>query len=109
MAEHELLELAESGGPEPGVHSCYSVLEAMHRDAEPAAGARVGVNDSRHHTIGEATTVEVERRGGPNVPPPGREDLGAGAFLGAEERDDLAKDGVDASVVFISYGRRLDD
>ena len=120
MAELKLLKLVEGGGPEPGVHGCCPVLEVIRGDAEPAAGPRVGGNDSRHHAgepvllVGETTAVEVERRGAPDVAPPGREDLGAGAVLGAEEGDDLTEDGVgevadavDASIIFISCGRRL--
>ena len=42
----------------------------------------------------EATAVEVQRGGAPDVPPPGRQDLGAGTFLGGEEGDDLPEDGV---------------
>ena len=42
----------------------------------------------------EAAAVEVERGGAPEVAPPGREDLGAGAVLGGEEGDDLAQDSV---------------
>nr|CAB3503309.1 unnamed protein product [Digitaria exilis] len=36
--------------------------------------------------------LEVERRGAPEGPPPAREDLGAGATDGGEQRDDAAKD-----------------
>lgn len=53
--------------------------------------------------------LEVERRRAPERPPPAREDLGAGAVLGGEERDDAAEDlvgeaadqiGVTAATVF---------
>lgn len=40
----------------------------------------------------EAIGLEVEGRGAPEGAPPGGEDLGAGAFLGREERDDAAQD-----------------
>ena len=38
-----------------------------------------------------AVDDEVERGGAPEVAPPGGEDLGAGAFPGGEERDDVAE------------------
>lgn len=41
-------------------------------------------------TIAE-TGLEVERRGAPERPPPAREDLGAGAIDGGEQRYDAAK------------------
>ena len=41
-----------------------------------------------------AAEVEAERSGGPDVAPPGGEDLRAAAVLGGETRDDLAEDGV---------------
>jgi hypothetical protein len=42
----------------------------------------------------EATTVKVKRSGAPDVAPSGREDLCSGAFLGGEEGDDVAEDGI---------------
>jgi hypothetical protein len=60
----------------------------------------VGGKDARDDAIeeipvgGEVTAVKVKRRRAPEVAPLGSEDLGAGAFLGGEERDDLAEDSV---------------
>jgi hypothetical protein len=62
--------------------------------------------------LDEATAVEVERGGAPEVAPPAGEDLGARAVFGGEKGDDLteevvgeAADDVDASSIFTRSGR----
>jgi len=47
--------------------------------------------------VGEVAAVEAERRGAPQVAPPGGEGLRAGGVLDEEERDDLAENGVGES------------
>jgi hypothetical protein len=62
-------------------------------------------------TLDEATAVEVERGGAPEVAPPGGEDLGARAVFGGEEGDYLTEevvgevaDAVHASSIFARSG-----
>ena len=47
--------------------------------------------------VGEVAAVEAERRGAPQVAPPGGEGLRAGGILDGEEGDDLAENGVGES------------
>jgi len=47
--------------------------------------------------VGEVAAVEAERRGAPQVAPPGGEGLRAGGVLDEEEGDDLAENGVGES------------
>jgi hypothetical protein len=101
VIEPKLLEIVQSGRPEPGVDGGEIGLGADVKDAEAAARAEVGGKDVRYNTcsvlrapMGEVTTVEVKRGGAPEMAPPGREDLGAASFLGGEERDDVAEDGI---------------
>ena len=90
------MEVVEGGGSEPGVGSVDG--EVVDGRAEAAAGAPVGGENARYGVIEalldeqERTVVKVERGGAPEVAPPGREDLGAGAVLGGEEGDDGAED-----------------
>lgn len=44
--------------------------------------------------VGEVAAVEAERRGAPQVAPPGGERLRAGGVLDGEQGDDLAENGV---------------
>ena len=47
--EIKLLEVVKRRGAEPGVHGGGTVLEKVRRDAEAAAGARVGGEDDGDH------------------------------------------------------------
>ena len=90
--EVELLEVVEGGGSEPAVQR----RGAAHADGEAADGAPVRGEYAGDPAGGNALAAEVEaeRSGGPDVAPPGGEDLRAAAVLGGETRDDLAEDGV---------------
>ena len=121
----KLLQFVQSGGPEPGVDGSFRGVEVARFDAEAAAGPRVGGKDVRDDgnagidvrgqaAGGELTVVEIERGGAPEVAPPGREDLGAGAVLDGEEGDDVAEvivvevaDAVDGSSVHLPSGGRF--
>jgi len=116
--EIKLLKVVKRRGAEPGVHGGGTVLEKVRRDAEAAAGARVGGEDEGDragdglvgggkllealsgkdegdHGLGvEVRCVEDERGGEPDVAPPGGEDLGATGFLSGEKRNYLTEDGV---------------
>ena len=100
----------EGGGHDPPIQGGGGGDgETVPLDTEAAAGALVAVKNVRYSRGdvvvdpavsddreigggGEATAVEVERGGEPEVAPPGREDLGAGAVLDGEEGDDLAEE-----------------
>jgi hypothetical protein len=92
----QLLEVIQSRGLETGFHGRFAGVQAG--NAEAAAGALVRGKDALYGSIKisptEVTAVKVERRGAPEVAPSGREDLGAGAFFGGEQGDDVAKDGI---------------
>jgi hypothetical protein len=63
-------------------------LVGAQQPAEPGGQAFVVANVA---AAANETGLEVERGEAPQGPPPAREDLGAGAVLGGEERDDAAK------------------
>jgi len=88
------LELVEGWGPEPAVQSGGVVGSDEGRAAETTTNAVVLGEDAGDDGMTEDSVrrVEVEGRGAPEGAPPGGEDLGAGAFLGREERDDAAQD-----------------
>lgn len=101
--ELELLKVVDGGGSEPGIHG---VAAAVGGDAEAAAWARVGGEDGGDDAgdgdgegvplvvaaEGEATVVEAERRGAPEMAPPLGEDLRGAGFPGGEAGDDVAED-----------------
>lgn len=102
--ELELLKVVDGGGSEPGIHG---VAAAVGGDAEAAAWARVGGEDGGDDAGDgygegvplvvaaegeEATVVEAERRGAPEMAPPLGEDLRAAGFPGGEASDDVAED-----------------
>jgi hypothetical protein len=110
----ELLQIVQSGGPEPGVDGGFRDVEVEGIDAEAAAGSRVEGEDVGDDADAggdgrELAVVEVERGGAPEVAPAGREGLGAGAILDGEEGNDVAEvvviEEADA-VVVRSGGRR---
>jgi len=107
IPEIKLLEVDKRRGAEPGVHGGGTVVEIVRRDAEAAAGARVGGEDfgdrageglvggGKYLGLGaEVSAVDDERGGEPDMAPPGGEDLGATDFLGGEKRNYLTEDGV---------------
>lgn len=117
--EIKLLKVVQSGGSEASFHGvCWYPVDAG-VDVETTAGSPVGGKDAGDDVGadfipagGELTAVEIKRGGEPEVAPPGREDSGAGAFLGGEEGDDVAEHGVGegadvvgASSVFLHTGR----
>jgi hypothetical protein len=116
VVELKLLESVEGGGLEPAVQACDAevpVEEVVLRDGEAAAGALMRGENARDYAFGDVVGAEgvigidVERSGAPDVAPAGGEHLRAGAVVGREKGDDVAKNAVreaaDAVSIFLLF------